>query len=214
MSRPKQFEHNRFVGDTLVVGEGKIIAAGKNVTIPDGAEIIDAQGRQITPGMIPYQELQKIYHIETINAALYPSAPSGNTPCSISLTPGGEILFVANANGSDLHQISGWQPDFAGASWSPDGQWILTGSGEGRLSLIHPDGSVQRQIALAPNPGSFLVCWPKWSPDGQHIVFILSAACGGSQNLISIARADGSDLRQVTHTPDNEDFADWGTHSE
>src|SRR5205823_4449269 len=25
-------------------------------------------------------------------------------------------LFVANANGSDLRQISGWQPDFAGAS--------------------------------------------------------------------------------------------------
>src|SRR5436305_7862605 len=123
-------------------------------------------------------------------------------------------LFVANANGSDLHQISGWQPDFAGASWSPDGQWILTGNNEGGLSLIHPDGLGQRQIVLAPNPGSFLVCWPKWSPDGQHIVFILSAACGGSQNLISIARADGSDLRQVTHTSADVEFPDWGTHSE
>src|SRR5207248_9913284 len=39
-------------GATLVVGEGKIIAAGKNVTIPDGAEVIDASGRQITPGII------------------------------------------------------------------------------------------------------------------------------------------------------------------
>jgi imidazolonepropionase-like amidohydrolase len=37
---------------TLVVGEGKFIAVGKNVEIPAGAEIIDAAGRQISPGII------------------------------------------------------------------------------------------------------------------------------------------------------------------
>lgn len=37
---------------TLVVGEGKIIAAGKDVTIPDGATIVDTAGRAITPGII------------------------------------------------------------------------------------------------------------------------------------------------------------------
>jgi N-acetylglucosamine-6-phosphate deacetylase len=39
-------------GGTLVVQEGKIIAVGKDVTIPEGAEVIDAVGRQITPGII------------------------------------------------------------------------------------------------------------------------------------------------------------------
>jgi N-acetylglucosamine-6-phosphate deacetylase len=39
-------------GATLVVREGKIVAAGKDVTIPEGAEVIDANGRHISPGII------------------------------------------------------------------------------------------------------------------------------------------------------------------
>jgi imidazolonepropionase-like amidohydrolase len=39
-------------GGTLVVREGKIVAAGKDAAIPDGAEVIDASGRHITPGII------------------------------------------------------------------------------------------------------------------------------------------------------------------
>ncbi len=41
--------------------------------------------------------------LETINSALYPRAPSGNTPNSLSLTPDGNLLFVSNA---DVHNIS------------------------------------------------------------------------------------------------------------
>lgn len=39
-------------GGTLVVGEGKIIAVGKDVPAPEGATIIDAAGQSITPGVI------------------------------------------------------------------------------------------------------------------------------------------------------------------
>lgn len=39
-------------GATLVVGEGRIIAVGKDVKIPEGAEVIDAAGRSISPGII------------------------------------------------------------------------------------------------------------------------------------------------------------------
>jgi N-acetylglucosamine-6-phosphate deacetylase len=39
-------------GGTLIVGEGKIIAAGKDVAIPDGTVVIDAAGRHISPGII------------------------------------------------------------------------------------------------------------------------------------------------------------------
>jgi N-acetylglucosamine-6-phosphate deacetylase len=39
-------------GATLVVREGKIVAAGKDVEVPEGATIIDAKGKQITPGII------------------------------------------------------------------------------------------------------------------------------------------------------------------
>lgn len=40
--------------------------------------------------------------LETINCALYPNAPSGNTPNSLALTPDGQILFVANADNNNV----------------------------------------------------------------------------------------------------------------
>src|SRR5262249_2887942 len=40
--------------------------------------------------------------LQTINCALYPTAPNGNTPNSMSLTPDGKVLFVANADASNL----------------------------------------------------------------------------------------------------------------
>ena len=40
--------------------------------------------------------------LETINCALYPTAPNGNTPNSLCLTPDGQILMVANANTNNL----------------------------------------------------------------------------------------------------------------
>src|SRR5207247_2499551 len=40
--------------------------------------------------------------LETINAALYPNAPAGNTPNSLALTPDGQLLFVANADANNV----------------------------------------------------------------------------------------------------------------
>jgi imidazolonepropionase-like amidohydrolase len=37
---------------TVVIKDGKILAVGANVTIPDGAERIDATGKWVTPGLI------------------------------------------------------------------------------------------------------------------------------------------------------------------
>ena len=40
--------------------------------------------------------------IQTINCALYPNAPNGNTPNSLAMTPDGQMLFVANADANNL----------------------------------------------------------------------------------------------------------------
>jgi len=37
---------------TVVVKEGKIASVGKRVRIPEGAEVIDVEGRRVTPGLI------------------------------------------------------------------------------------------------------------------------------------------------------------------
>jgi DNA-binding beta-propeller fold protein YncE len=48
--------------------------------------------------------------LETINCALYASAPNGNTPNSLCLTPDGQILIVANADTNNLAMFNVAEP--------------------------------------------------------------------------------------------------------
>jgi Tol biopolymer transport system component len=50
------------------------------------------------------------------------------------------------------------------------------------------------------------VAAPRWSPDGQWILF--AATPRGNTDLFVI-RADGTDLRQLTFGPANSSSADW-----
>lgn len=48
-----------------------------------------------------------------------------------------------------------------------------------------------------------------WSPDGDWIVFSLDV--GPTNSDIYIMRKDGTNLHQITDTPDqDEEFGDWG----
>jgi WD40-like Beta Propeller Repeat len=119
-------------------------------------------------------------------------------------------LFVVNADGSDLHRVSAWQPDFGNASWSSDGQWILTDNAQGGLYVVHPDGTGEHQITPQTGSGSSLAFEPGWSPDGKRLVYSLYLSSTNRQDIYRV-RADGTDLRRVTNTPGSLDFADWGS---
>ncbi|HZY87884.1 MAG TPA: hypothetical protein VFE78_23825, partial [Gemmataceae bacterium] len=48
----------RIENGTLVLRGGKVVAVGKGVKIPEGAQVIDARGRTIMPGLIdPFHEI-------------------------------------------------------------------------------------------------------------------------------------------------------------
>jgi YVTN family beta-propeller protein len=89
--------------------------------------------------------------IEQISTSLYPEAPPTSTPNSVSLSPDGRTLLVANADTNSVAVIdvtngarsfvdgffpTGWYP--TGAVFSRDGKQILVLSGKG--------------LAPAPNP--------------------------------------------------------------
>jgi Tol biopolymer transport system component len=54
---------------------------------------------------------------------------------------------------------------------------------------------------------------PGWSPDGKRIVFSMYVSSGRQDDSFT-ARADGTDLVQVTGTPENETAPDWGPHQD
>ncbi len=95
--------------------------------------------------------------VQTINAALYPVAPSGNTPNSLSLTPDGELLFVANADANNLSVFNVSDPKqvkplgFIPTGWYPTSvrfnkldKTLIVANGKGNVSKANPSG---------PNPG-------------------------------------------------------------
>ena len=80
---------------------------------------------------------------------------------------------------------------------------MATSSG-GVILVVDATGSVASSIDAS---GSFLF-GPAWSPDGSWLVF--SADSLGFSADLFVSRPDGSDLYQVTRTPDNEITVDWG----
>jgi Tol biopolymer transport system component len=118
--------------------------------------------------------------------------------------------FVVGVNGGPVHQIGPWQSSLDGASWSPDGHWILTDNGHGSLYVVHPDGADRHQIPLAVDSRA-VAFTPSWSPDGKKIVFGLFtfSGRGTGQEAIYTASADGSDLQS---TGLQGDTPDWGTN--
>jgi dipeptidyl aminopeptidase/acylaminoacyl peptidase len=134
-------------------------------------------------------------------------------------------LFVLKLNDGQLRQItplgtliqSGNDGD-----WSPQGNEIVfsrhvTADVRGSLWVVHADGSDLHEIhvqglacgGVRSDPAEYGCHGPRWSPDGQKIVFAANSATGSD---IYTVNADGSDLTQVTHDGRGNDNPAWGTH--
>jgi YVTN family beta-propeller protein len=91
--------------------------------------------------------------LETINCALYPNAPSGNTPGSLALTPDGQLLYVANADANNLAVFNVAEPGkskplgFIPTGWYPTSvrysardKRLYVANGKGLSSRANPQG--------------------------------------------------------------------------
>ncbi len=91
--------------------------------------------------------------LETINCALYATAPNGNTPNSLCLTPDGKILFVANADNNNIAVFNVEKPGAAkplgfipvgmyptSVRYHADQKRILVANGRGVSVRANPKG--------------------------------------------------------------------------
>jgi Tol biopolymer transport system component len=120
-------------------------------------------------------------------------------------------LFVENLDGTGLRQITpyglAFSHELAAAQWSPNGREIISETTHGRLFVVRLDGTGITPIHLQTGSTRYFAFEPDWSPDGTRIVFCMFI---DDQEDIYTAKADGTDVVQVTDTPDFENGPDWG----
>ena len=105
-------------------------------------------------------------------------------------------LYVINADGSDLRQITNGDTNDMFPAWSPDGQWIAFHH-SCDLSIIRPDGSEGRM--LLEGSEKFCTAMTAWSPDSQQIALPNTFGPGEetAHYEVWVVNRDGSDPRVV-----------------
>lgn len=135
----------------------------------------------------------------------YPSVSRDGRVLFQSNRSGSTQIYLVQADGSQLRQLT----DFPGGShtpkWSPDGASIVFTRGSDETSdiwLMAADGSDQHALVATPGDDSH----PQWSPDGEYIILNSSRPAPSSEGEspavwedIYRVRRDGSDLRRITN---------------
>jgi len=112
--------------------------------------------------------------------------------------PGGDVIFVMNADGSDQRAVTHTLPrvNDGWPSWAPDGRRIAFARETGGGSAIYTvgvDGSGLRRLT---RDTSGLDTQPAWSPDGSQIAFESDLFLLPGQ--IFAMRPDGTKRHQLT----------------
>ena len=98
-------------------------------------------------------------------------SPDGSKVAMILSKSGSPDVWVCDADGSNLKQLTATPEDESSPCWSPDGQWICfaTKINERRvLAKVPAGGGAMQRI---PTPGAPNPTEPDWSPDGKWIAF-------------------------------------------
>ena len=121
-------------------------------------------------------------------------------------------LFVVDADGSNLRQLTPWSLNAGdNPDWSPDGRLILfrtvssSNRHHGNLHTIRPDGTGLTKLTDYPAPKTVLS--PTFSPDGKWIAF--SRFTDGPYPAVYVMRANGTGVRRVTQSAAIYEL-DWG----
>jgi hypothetical protein len=135
--------------------------------------------------------------------------PGPGMPWHVAWSPDGRslavVVFAADRSLWVLHPDAPPTELASGSnvlepSWSPDGAWIaysIDRATTSEIHVVHPDGTDDTILRSVPRSGTFEIFSAKFSPDGTQILFDEGT---DSQFDIFVMDADGSNVRQITHT--------------
>ncbi|MFQ5679042.1 MAG: amidohydrolase family protein [Gemmatimonadota bacterium] len=141
---------------TVVVRDGLIRAVGADVSLPQGATLIDGSGLHVYPGMVDAFSRLGLTEIGSVSATQDLNELGSFNPHLMAYTaihPASELIPVARANGV-THALSA--PGSGGGGFRGGG-----GSGgiAGQATLLHLDGWTVEEMAIEPS-AAMVVQWP------------------------------------------------------
>ena len=132
-------------------------------------------------------------------------SPDGSMIAFASSRNGNRQLYVMNATGSDLRQVTDLNNMGGRSTWSPDGTKLAFyrgPAGDHNIYIINVDGTgLVRLTDGGDNLG------PSWSPDGNWIAF---TSFRDGNNEIYVMHPDGTGVIRLTNSPVSDWQPRWG----
>lgn len=127
-------------------------------------------------------------------------AGNGDLPIGRVLVERDKSILVVNTDGSGEDTVAGPDTGLTAAHWAPDGKRFAAQHISMRIAVVEMDGSY-RLIS----PVGQLAAWPRWSPDGERILYHVQDWSSDQSYRIWTVRPDGSGAREVV----NGYYGDW-----